>query len=508
MIQTPNSEQLIIIFLIILVTLLLKNFYSWKKEKKNYFQFSSESKILETLIASTPIPLITFDEENNFLKTNQEGKQLIEDLGKSNWSTLRRFIVEILDSNEEELTNTAEIAKRRFLLNIRKINKNAKLIWIQDITQIFTREKREKGIQDLFEKSLEIAKLGTYSYNLFNKQDIEMESLSKITLEILGIKNLDDKVEFSIKKIFDNSNLKAFKELILQHLNSDIYFNHEFKIKNLNSEEKWIKVIGKVKENKNGSINVKGIIQDLTIEKKLLESLKLTVDREREINKMKSNFVSMTSHEFRTPLSIATSSLELMLNYLRQIENENIKVNLKNQIQRIERQINRIIYLLEDVLVLEKTSFADRELNLETIDLNVFFTNLIHESQSFLEAGRSIQLKTSGIERAIQSDRTLFFHLFHNLLNNAIKFSKKDIYVKLNFAQDISVEIQDFGIGIPDSEKEKVFDFFYRGSNTKNIKGTGLGLVIVKEIASKLSYELRFESIENGGTTFTIRIDG
>jgi|GEM_PF-3011454 len=507
MTQNPNTQQLIIFLLIILITLLFRNIYLRNKKKQNYLQFSNEREKLQNLIESTPIPLYTFNEKNVLVNSNEEGKRLIQKLGQSFWIELEKRIVNNLESQEKELLQIpVELDSKTLSLNLQVANNKVKLVWIQDLTELISKEKREKELKDLLEKSLEIAKLGSYSYSLSNGQDIEMQSISKITLEILGINNPDDKVEFSVKNIFDQSNLQAFKDLIIQHLNSDTYFNHEFKIKNLKSEEKWIRVIGKVSGNVSKTIQVKGIIQDLTIEKKLLESLKSTVDKERAINKMKSNFVSMTSHEFRTPLSIAISSLELMMEYLDQVENKSLKEKFKNKIQRIERQINKIVFLLEDVLVLEKASFADRELNLEPIDLEVFFTNLINELQSLLEGDRSFQFKTSGKKRSIQSDRTLLFHLFHNLLTNAIKFSKKDIFINLNFGQDISIEIQDFGIGISDEEKEKVFDFFYRGSNTHQIKGTGLGLVIVKEIIDKLKFDLSFESVENEGTTFRVKL--
>ena len=506
MTQNPNTQQLIIFLLIILITLLFRNIYLRNKKKQNYLQFSNEREKLQNLIESTPIPLYTFNEKNVLVNSNEEGKRLIQELGQSFWIELEKRIVNNLESQEKELLQIpVELDSKTLSLNLQVVNNKVKLVWIQDLTELISKEKREKELKDLLEKSLEIAKLGSYSYSLSNGQDIEMQSISKITLEILGINNPDDKVEFSVKNIFDQSNLQAFKDLIIQHLNSDTYFNHEFKIKNLKSEEKWIRVIGKVSGNINKTIQVKGIIQDLTIEKKLLESLKSTVDKERAINKMKSNFVSMTSHEFRTPLSIAMSSLELMLNYLEKVDNEDIKLNLNTQIQRIERQIDRITFLLEDVLVLEKTSFADRNLNLEAIDLELFFSNLIFELQSLLDGNRSIHLKISGKKRSLQSDRTLFFHLFHNLLTNAIKFSEKDILIHLNFDSAISVKIQDFGIGISEEEKVKIFDFFYRGSNAREIKGTGLGLVIVKEIVEKLSYELSFESAENEGTTFKIK---
>ncbi|WP_026947033.1 sensor histidine kinase [Algoriphagus marincola] len=504
--MSPNNKHLFLIFLIVLFTLIARNIYLRYKRKKIKGKFTNEKDKIENLIKSSPIPLFIYDNKNVLYKTNEKGRILKAKLNNLVWDQLNFELNKLLTNGLDTGEAIVTIEEITINLNLTSIGKSNKLIWVQDLSQLISQQKKEKELHELLDQSYEIAKLGTYEYQLINGKDIEMQSISKLTLEILGLSEEDESFDFNVENIFDKTNLKIFQNLIYTHLNCDTYFNQEFKIKNLNKESKWIRVIGKVQGDLQNKVKVKGIIQDLTLEKKLMNTLISGLEKEKEINKMKTNLVSMTSHEFRTPLSIAMSSLDLLTSYLPYIENENIRSAYNSHTKRINQQIKRLVFLLDDILILERTSFTDIKLKIELINLNELFEELKNEISPILGIEQKIIIKNIGIEKPIQGDKVLVHHLFHNLLNNAVKYSNKDIIVTLMFSNKISVSIKDFGLGISEKDKGKIFDFFYRGQNTSEVKGTGLGLVLVKEIIKKLNYKLSFESKLNEGSNFKVFI--
>jgi PAS domain S-box-containing protein len=223
--------------------------------------------------------------------------------------------------------------------------------------------------------------------------------------------------------------------------------------------------------------------------------------REKQLNELKSRFVSMASHEFRTPLSTILSSISLVELY----KNAEQKDKRTKHIERIKSSVRNLIDILNDFLSLDKLEQSKVEVAKEPFDLHVFCENIIEEETSILKSGQCIDFSYLG-ENKINQDKKILRYIITNLLSNASKYSGEDqaIHFSANIANNhLSIKIEDEGIGIPEAEQEHLFTTFFRASNASKIQGTGLGLNIVKKYTELLNGTISFTSKENTGTTFT-----
>lgn len=225
--------------------------------------------------------------------------------------------------------------------------------------------------------------------------------------------------------------------------------------------------------------------------------------REKELNEMKSNFLGIASHEFRTPLGTILSSNSLLKSYIEKGQHELIT----KHIDRITNSVKHLNSILNDFLTLEKLrkGFVDFEVN--EFNLPEFMTETISEIELLVKMnGQSIYYSHTG-ESYVKQSVKIIKNILLNLLSNASKYSEKGKEIKIeSYVNEatITFTIQDHGIGIPLKDQEKLFTEFYRASNAKNIQGTGLGLVIVKNYTALLEGAINFISEENKGTIFTL----
>lgn len=243
---------------------------------------------------------------------------------------------------------------------------------------------------------------------------------------------------------------------------------------------------------------------------KKLENTKSELDqslkRERELNTMKSRFISIASHEFRTPLATVLSSLSLVEKYadLQQIESRN------RHIQRIKSSIKHLTEMLNDMLAVNKVEEGKVLIQAYSFPLQDFLEDIQADLSGILKKGQKILTEFQFAPHAnIHSDPKILRPIFMNLLGNAIKFSSENqpISFRVNqFEDHWEIAIQDQGIGIPKEDQSEIFNRFYRSSNASNIQGTGLGLNIVFQYVQLLGGSIRFESQENAGTTFYIQL--
>lgn len=229
------------------------------------------------------------------------------------------------------------------------------------------------------------------------------------------------------------------------------------------------------------------------------------LQREREVNELKTKFVSMASHEFRTPLSSVLSSASLIRKYREKGDLEKID----KHIDRIKSSVGHLTNILNDFLSLGKLEEGMVDVTLELLDLDEVFGDIVEELRLTLKRGQDIILSTEGMKRRIASDPKVIRNIAFNLISNASKYSDegKMIYVRLSYLEDhITIEIRDEGIGIPEEETKHIFERFFRASNASNIQGTGLGLNIVKRYVSLLKGSIGFTSEYGKGSTFTITV--
>lgn len=231
------------------------------------------------------------------------------------------------------------------------------------------------------------------------------------------------------------------------------------------------------------------------------------IEKERSLNKLKSSFISMASHEFRTPLTTIQSSNELIQMYLEnQIDPTNGK--LTKHVNRIRVELERLNSLLKDVFTLGRLDVGKAKLKKEITSLTGIVKQVVLEA-SVGYKDRQISISTVGEERQVNLDSQLISHAIANLVLNSLKYSegKPDPEITLIFEeQGVKVEVKDHGIGIPDKDKEGLFESFSRASNVGDIEGTGLGLVIVKQFVEMHEGSISFESELKKGTTFTVHL--
>lgn len=236
----------------------------------------------------------------------------------------------------------------------------------------------------------------------------------------------------------------------------------------------------------------------------LEEELRNALVKEQELSNLKSNIISVVSHEYRTPLSTILSSSELLEHYGDQWS----KDKKQRHFQRIQSSVHHLTQLVNDVLVLNKTDVGKLPFNPVSLDLLLLCQELIAELQLTTKTPHHILFNSKGSARAACFDEKLLRQMLTNLLSNAIKYSirEADIHFYLIWEQDTVIfQICDRGIGIPTDEIAQLFDAFYRGSNVGTISGTGLGLAIVKNCVDLHNGQISVES--NGdGTIFTVTL--
>ena len=222
------------------------------------------------------------------------------------------------------------------------------------------------------------------------------------------------------------------------------------------------------------------------------------------LSELKSRFVSMASHEFRTPLTTMMSSLSLVTKYGEQNDKEN---QLKH-VNKIKTSIVNLTDILNDFLSVSKLEEGKIENIPEEINLKKYNSEIISEMQSMATNGQKLVQIHTGNEIA-SIDKKLLKNVLFNLISNAIKFSPEGEVVEIStqvLNSSIKISVKDNGIGIPKEDQVHLFERFFRGNNATHIQGTGLGLNIVSKYAELMNGSIDFESIENKGTKFTIII--
>lgn len=227
--------------------------------------------------------------------------------------------------------------------------------------------------------------------------------------------------------------------------------------------------------------------------------------KEKELNELKSRFVSTVSHEFRTPLSTIALSTGLLEKYKSKWDEPKKQVHF----QRIQSSIKQMTNLLDDVLTIGQIESGNMPFNPTPINLTQFLGQMLEEKQDLDQNLHPITYQIEGELSQICIDEKLFRHIFSNLLSNAIKYSPlgTEIKVKLTYSEhQVSITVSDQGIGIPPQDQQRLFEMFYRAENVGTIQGTGVGLSIVKRAVEMHGGQITVDSEVNQGTTFIVQI--
>ena len=262
-------------------------------------------------------------------------------------------------------------------------------------------------------------------------------------------------------------------------------------------------------DEKEQPIGIVASARDVTEREAILEELKKALEKEKDLNKLKSRFISMISHELRTPLSTITSSIELMKLGLEVFKENEQKEKQKTHLNRVNAQVHRLTRIISDILTLENYTNGTTPTQFEKVNIQNFLNNLIED---YFKDGNVAQIQTllPTEDLVVETDSAALSHVVKNIIENAIKYSSesnKKPKLKLTLGEKIyTIEIRDYGMGIPEEEQKHIFDSFFRAKNVANIKGTGLGLNIVQEFVKKLGGKIEFSSKVGKGTTFKIKL--
>jgi PAS domain S-box-containing protein len=267
----------------------------------------------------------------------------------------------------------------------------------------------------------------------------------------------------------------------------------ELKLKNYSDEL--------ARQVKNRTLILEEAIREL---EKTKNELNISLEKERELSELKSRFVSMASHEFRTPLATILSSLSLVTKYGEINEPE----KQSKHIRRIKSSINNLTDILNDFLSVSRLEEGKIVVVPYIFEIRPFIAEIIGEMSSVLKTGQEIKNVCTGNEE-VSADKKLLKNVLFNLISNAIKFSPEGSTVEVHSLvthQELTIQVKDYGIGISKPDQARLFERFYRAHNAAHIQGTGLGLHIISRYLEIMNGTVEVQSEENKGSTFTIKI--
>lgn len=244
---------------------------------------------------------------------------------------------------------------------------------------------------------------------------------------------------------------------------------------------------------------------DITAHKQTEDALRQAFQKEKELSELKSRFVSMASHEFRTPLTTILSSSEMLMRYRERMDAD----QMNRKLNGITEQVQYLANIIEELLDLERMQSGHFELKLSSLDLDTLCRDIIEEFQGRPEITHELVYDSAQVAIMLTVDKRLMRQIIINLITNAIKYSPQAQQVHINLAtidQRVLLQVSDQGIGIPPADLEHLFEPFHRAANVGTISGTGLGLSITRQAVEMQGGTIAVESHINVGTTFSVTL--
>jgi signal transduction histidine kinase len=239
--------------------------------------------------------------------------------------------------------------------------------------------------------------------------------------------------------------------------------------------------------------------------KKVETQIREMLEKEKELNELKSRFVSMASHEFRTPLAGILTSVSLIAKY----PNTEDEPKRQKHVLNIKKSVKNLTSILNDFLSLDKLEQGKISTNPVQFNFSQFLDELVEETRETSEKGIELKVEHRNGEISLFQDKEMIRNVVINLLSNALKYSRENTTVTLRTALQggkLRFSVEDQGIGIPKADQRHLFERFFRAHNVVNLQGTGLGLNIVKRYLDLMGGEITFESEEQKGTTFVVTL--
>jgi PAS domain S-box-containing protein len=449
---------------------------------------------------------ITHDED---LEIDLDYKDQLDSGKISNFSSEKRFI-----------HKNKSIVWVHMSVSLAKNNKNEIIHYIVQIIDISNRKKVEE------ENKLLVEENNRNKTIQLNEAKNMYRLLADNTIDLICLHNLDTSFQYvspSVQRLLGYNPEELLGKSPIEYVHPDEIAILEKEFYDFINEykEEAIELKFKTKEGSYILLEIKATIvkengvtigfqshaRDITQRKEAEDAIEKTLMQERELNELRTNLVSTISHEFRTPMTTIRTSAELITMY---IEGHNFanSPQLQKRINIITEEIDRIVELMNAVLTISKEDSGKTSFNPVVLDVKQVCQEVIEANYNNDLQERKVTFSAEGDAFMVFADKNLIQYSLLNLLNNAFKYSEdlEDVYLNVISNRDeIEIQIIDFGIGIPEKDHPKLFNTFFRASNTNGIQGTGLGLYIVKTFTEKNSGTIQLESQLGKGTTVKLQ---
>lgn len=376
-------------------------------------------------------------------------------------------------------------------VSVTLVEDNSLICLVRDIT------KRKKEEEQL--KRLAVVASQTNSFVIFTNRKHEIEWMNDAFQKFSEYKN-NELILQKIDTVFNQNRSASDIDRFVNCINEASPFIGELSFTKKQGKQRWLQInASPIKNEKGEIINYVIVANDITLTKETKENYRQMLEKEMELNRLKSQFINLASHEFRTPLANIISSVDILeiLNNSGHPQPERVEKHLANIAGDVDR-MNNIMSNIFDVGKAEtiKSNFHPEIGNISTLIKSIIST---FENKN---TSHKIILTESGKNKNLSFDKNLIDHVITNLINNAVKYSplNENIAITINYQNNkVEICVIDHGVGIPKKDQKQLFTSFYRASNVKNIKGTGLGLVIVKQFIEQHNGTVEIISEENEG---------
>ncbi len=358
-------------------------------------------------------------------------------------------------------------------------------------------KESEERYKALFERSLDAVIITDFEGNFTDANNAALQLLGYTREEFLA---------FSLASILSQDQLSAAIDILAEIAETGFQKEvGEFRVRTKTGQEIIAHQLASAIYHDSKPWAVQTIVRDVTAQKQAEQTLRSAYDKEKELRKLRSEFMSMLSHDFRTPLAIILSSADILKNYADRLTD----AQKSRHLNIIENQVTRQLDLLNDILLLNQSESVGLGFNPAPCDLEKFCCTLIEDHQLTVGTLHPLVFTKMCEDTNAQIDEKLLQRAISNLLSNAVKYSPEGGTIRLNLSCEgefVVIAIHDEGIGIPESDLEHLFEPFYRAGNAGGIQGTGLGMVIVKQMIEAHSGTITIKSELGVGTTFFITL--
>jgi PAS domain S-box-containing protein len=372
--------------------------------------------------------------------------------------------------------------------------------FVTDISERKAAEEALRKSEEKFKQLFELSPLGMAQVNW----DGSFVQVNTAFANIIGFSR-DEVIKLTYWDVTPREYEQAELAVLEQLKQTGRFGPHEKEYFHKNGHRVPVVLNGMMVTAPDGTKQLWGIVENITERKRAEAELHKALAREKEITQIKSSFVSMVSHEFRTPLGIIQSSAEILRDYFEQLDSG----ERGEQLRSIVKNTRRMAEMMEEILALSRLDAGKIIFKPQPINLASFCRRVVDEVLSSTNRKCGIELSLAPIPNEANADDGLLGHIFTNLLTNAVKYSEPGGTVRFDIEHDGTnavCMVRDQGIGISAEDQQKLFTAFQRGDNVGDRPGTGLGLVLVKRCVELHGGEVTIQSEVGKGTAVTVRL--